>query len=218
MALPQIVTMVLATADDDGISLSQTPGAAGNLTITGAFASGGVATLPVARRVLITTASNESSKTITIYGTSDGYQAISESMAGPNATTGYTSRDFKTITRIAVSAAFIGAVKAGTNGIGSSPWQMINRNAQPVNVGIGCVVSGTVNYTIQWTYDNPMGAYVGGNWVDSGVLTAMDDGILIGAAATGETSRSDPVQAWRLLINSGTGTVVATGIQAGIVG
>ena len=42
-------------------------------------------------------------------------------------------------------------------GTGSSSPLVINTNTTPVNVGFAVVVSGTVNYTVQHTYDNPNG-------------------------------------------------------------
>lgn len=221
MALPVRLSYALGAADDDGISLSQSPGAAGNLTITGAFASGGVATLDVPRRVLITSAGDDHLITFTVYGTNAGGAAISEVVTGPNATTAYTNQDFKTVTRIAVSAATAGAVKAGTNGIGSTPWILLNRNAQPFQVGVWVEVIGTVNYTIQTTPDDIMGYYspgVGVIWNNPAVQITFDDTVLIGATANGNVQIEVPCQAVRLLINSGTGTATLIVIQAGIRG
>jgi hypothetical protein len=154
--LPISLTVQLATADADGISLSQTPGAAGDLTITGALASGGVATLtsgPCARQVLITTVSNESAKTLTIYGTDANGQAIFEQVAGPNATTGTTVQYFKTVTRVAVSAAFTGAVTVGTNGVGGSRPIALDQWASG-SVALQVDVDGTATFTVQQTLDD----------------------------------------------------------------
>ena len=52
--------------DADSISQSQTPSGAGNLTINGAKASGGVATFDSARQVTITSAGNDSARTFTV--------------------------------------------------------------------------------------------------------------------------------------------------------
>jgi len=139
------ITVLLATADADGISTSQTPAGAGDLTITGALATGGVAILATAgqnvgRRVLITTVSNESAKTLTIYGTDITGNTVSETMTGPNATTGYTALDFVTVTRIAVSAAFTGAVTAGTNGIGGTGWVPLDTDRVGAQWTLGVVI------------------------------------------------------------------------------
>lgn len=210
MSVPITVTATLATADADGIAQSQTPGAAGNLTINGALATSGVATLTslgAARQVLVTTVSDESGKTLTIYGTSATGTAISETMTGPNATTGTTTLYFQTVTRVAVSAAFTGAVTVGTNGIGGTRWVALNLHAQPFNVSVAAVVSGTVNYTCQYTYDDLQT-----------VSTVWDDATMAADTANEETTFAFPITGLRIKVNSGTGTVTGTVIQAGITG
>ena len=203
-------SVALSTAADaDGIAASQTPGAAGDLTIDGALASGGVATLQStagqARQVLITTVSDESGKTLTVYGTNHHGETISETVTGPNATTGTTSLHFRTVTRVAVSAAFTGAVTVGTNGVGSSSTTILDIYAMPFNVAVGCTVSGTVNYTVQYTLDDPQGTSAR-NWNNHATIaskTAAFDGAI-----------SSPVTAIRTLVNSGTGTVTTNILQA----
>ena len=118
-------TLNIAALDDDadGVSLSQTPGGAGNLTITGALASGGVATIAAAQPITITSAADETARTFTISGTDADGVTISEAVTGANAGTADSVAYFKTVTQIAVDAATTGAVTAGplkTNG-GVSP-------------------------------------------------------------------------------------------------
>lgn len=154
--LPILVTVQLATADADGISTSQTPGAAGNLTITGALASGGVATLTGAgsgRQVLITCAGNNSARTFTVFGTDPNGQSIAEQVAGANASTSATVQFFRTVTRVAIDGASTGAVTVGTNSIGGSRPIALDQwtggeTALQVNV------YGTANFTVQQTLDD----------------------------------------------------------------
>lgn len=99
-------------ADVDGISVIELLGSATNFTIGGAAASGGVATLDVPRNVTLTVATTDhSAKTITVYGTDEYGNAMVESRAGPNANTVQLAKAFKTVTRVASSAAI------ATNGI-----------------------------------------------------------------------------------------------------
>ena len=44
---------------------------------------------------------------------------------------------------------------ASQTGAGSTNGFVMNTNATPFNVGFGVVVSGTVNYTVQHTFDDP---------------------------------------------------------------
>lgn len=213
MGQPVSVTVQLATADDDGISVSQTPLAGGNLTITGALASGGVATLTsvgAVRQVIITCAGNETSRTFTIYGTDATGLAISEALAGASGGVASSVRYYHTVTRISVDAATADAVKVGTNGVGSSLIVNPDMFMAPFAVGIGTVLnSGSANWTVQHTFDNIYNSNASG-----ATLTWFAN-----SGITGKTSNTDgnyafPVQGIRLLINSGTGSVTMTVIQA----
>lgn len=150
-AIYTATSLAPTAAAANNICLSQTPGAAGNLTINGSLASGGVATLDIARRVLVTTVSDESGKTLTITGTNRYGDSISEVMTGPNATTGYTELDFKTVTQIAVSAAFTGAVTVGTNAIASTAWFPLNRDLTPANTVFEIDITGSFTCACEFT-------------------------------------------------------------------
>jgi hypothetical protein len=95
-------------------------------------------------------------------------------------------------------------------GAGSSSIVPLDHYQSPFNVGIGVVVSGTVDYTIQHTYDDVQNAAVTPTWFNN-------------ATIAGKTGNFDggytlPVTAVKLLVNSGTGTATATIIQAGMPG
>ena len=76
--------------DADGICASQTPLAAGNLTINGALASGGTVTLNAAQLITITSAGNDSGRTFTVYGTDVEGDLQTEAVTGANAGTAPT--------------------------------------------------------------------------------------------------------------------------------
>jgi len=120
-------------ADTNGIATAQTPTAAGNLTLDGALCatingnsvyapsvSGTAATADGAwaRKIGITSDGDDSGVTFTVYGTDVNGKALSEAITGPNAgavyTTDGTATNFKTVTRIAISAAGTGNITAGT--------------------------------------------------------------------------------------------------------
>ena len=82
---------------------------------------------------------------------------------------------------------------------------VVNTNATPVNLGIAVVVTGTVNYSVQHTYDSP-----------SGFTTWFNDATLVNKTANAESNITFPVTGVQLVINSGTGTAVMTVVQAGI--
>jgi VCBS repeat-containing protein len=102
-------------ADADGIATSQTPSGAGNLTINGAKASGGVATFNAARQVTITSAGDDQARTFTITGTDVNGNALTEAVAGADTAAATSTKHFLTVTQIAVDDATTGAVTAGMN-------------------------------------------------------------------------------------------------------
>jgi hypothetical protein len=213
MAQTITVTKILAAADDDGVSASQTPSGAGNLTIAGALATGGVATLDTGRRVIITSAADDTARTFTIYGTNQDGAAQSEAVTGASGAAATSLLDFKTVTRVAVDAATAGAVKVGTNGVGATRWIAANPYGPLADLSIGTTVSGTVNYTVQYTLDaDPFGFR---SPTISAALKAWNVTALASKTADTDGQITFPVTAWRLQINSGAGTASARGIQQG---
>lgn len=106
-------------ADADNICLAQTPAAAGNLTINGtgtsATVSGGVATMVSARNVTITCANaGDTTQVVTIYGTDINGNLQAERLTANGAATVTGLKAFKTVYRVAVSAAFAGTITVGT--------------------------------------------------------------------------------------------------------
>ena len=90
-------------------------------------------------------------------------------------------------------------------GTGSSASIPLDTYENPFNVGIGVVVSGTVNYTIQHTFDDPAGSPV---FFSHPTLAAL--------AANADGNSAFPVRAIKILVNSGAGTATAPIIQAGV--
>jgi len=90
-------------SDPNGICLSQTLASAGALTINGAFADAGVATLDFAYQVSITSASNNGANYFSVTGTDKDDNAQSETLSGPIANTVKTTKYYKTITSVSCS-------------------------------------------------------------------------------------------------------------------
>ena len=81
----------------------------------------------------------------------------------------------------------------------------------PFNVGIGVKVTGTVNYTVQHTFDDVWAtgySAAAGNWYNHSSLAAQ--------TANADGNYAFPVTAVRLTVNSGSGTATMTLIQAGV--
>ncbi len=200
--------------DAEGVSmLSQTP-SAGALTLNGSLVSGGVATLDKPRRVLITAAGNESSRTFTIVGTSTNYGSatITETITGPNATTAQSVLDYKTVTSITISGNAAGAITVGTSGVASSPPLPIDIYAR-ATIALQADASGTVNYTVSQTLDNPWTVNPQSTtWIDH------PDTNLVSATGDVQSNYAYPPSQTRITINSGTGSVKFTVNQPGLIG
>ena len=202
----------LATASANAICLSQTPAAAGALTLNGALVVSGVAVMDNPRRVLITAAGNESAKTFTIVGTNYANAPVTETSTGPNATTAQSVLDYKTVTSITISAAAAGAITVGTSGVGGSKWVVFDAFAPNV-ISIQCNATTPINYTVQSTLNDPYDpitpvAPADVVWVNS------SDTAVVSATATKQSGFTyAPVYA-RILINSGSGSVAATFLQS----
>lgn len=207
MANPITIAATLPTADDDGIAKSQSPGAAGYLTLDGDLVSNGVAVLTsagCARQVLLTFGSSEVGKTFTVVGTNATGNRISESIAGA-ASTATSVQYYRTVTSVYISAASAGTIIVGTNGVGSTRVVNIDTALNPSTTTLVVTVSGTVNYTVQWTVNDIQGT-----------ITWNNDPVLATQTSGGSTSYAMPVSGLRILINSGTGTVSGTMLQSGL--
>ena len=108
-------------------------------------------------------------------------------------------------------------VSVGPNATGgtSSPWVRLDDWASP-QIAIQCTVSGTVNYTVQSTLDDPNSPT---NPVAAGSVTWVNsaDPAAVGATGTIQTNYAFCPAFIRVVMNSGTGTVTMTVNQSGSV-
>jgi hypothetical protein len=91
-------------------------------------------------------------------------------------------------------------------GVGSSSALVMNTNVSPFNVGFGVVVTGTVNYTVQHTFDDPAIGFT--TWFSHPTVASL--------AANADGNYAFPVTGVKVLVNSGSGTATLNLIQAGI--
>jgi hypothetical protein len=91
-------------------------------------------------------------------------------------------------------------------GVGSSTAIVMNTNISPFNVGFGAVATGTVNYTVQHTFDDPA----------VGFTTWYSHPTVAGQTANADGNYAFPVTGIKVLVNSGSGTVTLNLVQAGI--
>ena len=91
-------------------------------------------------------------------------------------------------------------------GAGSTSALVMNTNCTPFNVGFGVVVTGTVNYTVQHTFDDPAVGFT--TWFPHPTIASQ--------ATNQDGNYAFPVTGIRLTVNSGGGTATMNLIQAGI--
>lgn len=186
---------------------------AGQTAASATIYGGAVATLDVMRQVLLTFAANETGNNFTLVGTDWAGDPITEVIAGTTAGTVTSTLYYKTITQVTCSANCAGNVSVGTNGVGCSPWARLDEwaNAQ---VGLQCTVTGTANYTVQQTWQDPNDpvnvAVNAMAWVNS------SDSAVVGASATKQSNYAYPPTWVRVLLNSGSGSVSTVISQAGV--
>ena len=91
-------------------------------------------------------------------------------------------------------------------GVGSSDALVMNTNISPFNVGFGVIVSGTVDYTVQHTFDDPA----------TGFSTWFSHPTIAGETTNQDGNYAFPVTGIKVLVNSGSGSATLKLIQAGI--
>lgn len=227
MGHPIVQTLTIVAAVANGVAQSQSLGAAGDLTFNGSLVSGGIATLDsggAARRVIITSAADDSGINWTITGTKrdpgnplNSVAAI-EVLAGASGGAAQSLTDFLTVTKISGSGATAGNVTAGTNGVASAPAVPLDSYIPLFEVSaVGYVTSGSPSYQLEVTYDD-----LYGTWLQSGqsvVWLPWEDMVAkTGTAKTiiSETRGVAPVRAARWTLTA-VGGIRGTMLQQGAV-
>lgn len=195
----------IAAASTTNIATAQSATANTPLTINGSAATAGVATLDVARRVLLTFAADETGHNFTLTGTDRYGRPQTEVIAGAAASAA-SVKDYVTITKIVPGSNGAGNISAGTNGVASSDAYICDWIANPNTIGAAVEAVGTVNVTVQECYDDfapawdqAANTFVWFNDPNFASVTQNKSGTLAG-----------PFTAIRLTLNSGgTGTASA---------
>jgi hypothetical protein len=197
----ELTTPSYTTADTDGVAESQSPSGAGNLTLVSSTV---VLTPP--RFVTITSAGDDSGITFTITGTRPGGGVQTETLAGANAGAATSTLTFATVTSIAISAASAAAVQAGFTQSGYSDWLPMDIYTPNQVTTISATVSGTVNYDIQYTNEDPFNRSI----TQTAVAHPAAAGAFTGASTNQTHSTTTLMRAVRYKVNSGSGTIRLT--------
>ena len=91
-------------------------------------------------------------------------------------------------------------------GAGNSSALVMNTNISPFNVGFGVVVTGTVTYTVQHTFDDPGVGFT--TWFNHPSIATL--------SANADGNYAFPVTGIRVSVASGGGEATLSVVQAGI--
>ena len=120
-----VFDIVPAALSATAVCAAQAVAAAGNATINGASATGGVATFDVARNVsIVSSSASDTTQTVTVTGTDYYGQAQTSRLTINGTTTVNGLKSFKTITQVAVSALFVGNLSVGSTDIFGLPYRV----------------------------------------------------------------------------------------------
>jgi hypothetical protein len=174
-----------------------------------------VAALSPAGRITITSAGDESGNTFTISGTNWSGIPISEILTGANIGAVTSVMDYKTITSIVAEDATADAIEVGTAQSGGSRWVRLDGWAF-AQVGLQVDVDGTIDYTVQQTFDDPSAAVLpvspeAVTWIDSA------DTAVVTETASKQSSYAYAPTFVRVVANSGAGSAVLRVTQYGNV-
>jgi len=182
---------------------------------TGAVTVGhsGLGTLDKARRIIITSGGNDTGISFVLTGTDCAGNTISETITGASGAAASSVLSYLTVTSVKTSAAAASTLLVGTNGVADSPWVHFDNLSAMAPVAIQATVSGTVNFDVEQTLDDPNST---ANPVAPASMTWLNhpDAALAGATATAQGNYAYPPAYARLTLNSGTGSVVGTFIQS----
>jgi hypothetical protein len=120
-----IFDVVPAALSATAVCAAQAVAAAGYATVNGASASGGVATLDCARIVsIVSSGAGDTAQTVTITGTDYWGQAQTQRLTLNGTTTVNSTKTFKKITSVYVSALLVGNLSVGSGDVFGLPYKV----------------------------------------------------------------------------------------------
>lgn len=201
----------------NGIVTAQSLASAGAFAINGSLTGGGVAILDNPRQVAITSAGNDSGVFFQITGADVNSNPLGEQVRGANGGTVTTNNLFKRVNMVTANAATSSVTVGTASGPSASPPIRLDEWAD-APLGVQVVVSGTVNFTVQHSFDegpdsltNPIP--LASMFWDTSLVPA---GAINGTAGLTFSLGTAPL--WmRLLLNSGAGSARMVVAQYNVV-
>ncbi len=193
-------------ASGTSVAAAQLLNASGVITLNGALVSGGVATLTVPA---VLTVFSEKSATVNfvVTGTAPNGASQTETLAVTASGTVTGSLSFATVTSVAASAPTSATISLGNGVPGYTAWIPLDIYTPNQVTNISNKVSGTVNYSVEYTNEDPFNTSIQ-------QLAVPHPNASLTAATGDETQFTTTLmRAVRLKINSGNGSVRFTCVQ-----
>jgi hypothetical protein len=90
-------------------------------------------------------------------------------------------------------------------GTGTTAWYPVDFARNPFNASVSVVVTGTVTYDVEHTFDNVFDTTI--------TPTAFKHATLVSQTANGNSNYAFPIRAVRLNVTAGTGSAALTWMQ-----
>ena len=207
-------TISYAAADPNSAVTAETPVDGVDLTLGGAFASGGVVTFPEATTVDFTSADDLSDTIFTVIGTDASGIVQSEDVTGPNNDTVSTVKLFKTITAISVATLqtyTTETVEVGnpdTPSFGTGAWWPLDIYVpnQVTTISVN-ELAGSITYSVEYTNEDPFDTSI------TQLAVAHPVAALTSATASQTAYTDTLMRAVRVKFTAGSGTARVTVVQ-----
>ena len=173
---------------------------AGTVTLTGALISDGMWIAPDQTGQLLTVTSTAAETlAITVTGTDVDGKAATDTITLTAATVAVGDIHLSKVTAISTSTISVGTITIGLLGEACSPTFVLNYRAQNFKTALAVIPTGTINGTVEHTFDNVYGA----TWTEStGTWFNHDDTALVNFTAKQDGNYDFPPIATRVLVNS----------------
>ena len=207
-------TISYAAADPNSAVEAETPVDGVDLTLGGAFASGGVVTFPEATTVDFTSADDLSDTLFTVIGTDASGLPQSEDVTGPNNDTVSTVKLFKTITAISVATTqtyTTETVEVGnpdTPNFGTGAWWPLDIYVpnQVTTISVN-ELAGSITYSVEYTNEDPFDTSI------TQLAVAHPAAAFTGATTDQTHFTTTLMRAVRVNFTAGSGTARVTVVQ-----
>lgn len=208
--LPRIVTVgPLAGASANYYVVSATPVSGTPLTLAH------TTTPDQPRRLSVAYGSEGSARTLVVIGTMQvNGPLVTETISIPSGGGGSPVQsvlDYYSILSITpAGGGFTAAITIGTNGVASSSWIRLDNFGFP-QTALQVDVTGTVNYSVSQTLEDPNDPTFN---LSPAQITWVDHSVLAAQTATAQNNYAYVPMYTRITLNSGTGSVRYTVVQA----